>query len=160
MTTARVWLTHPAAGIARDVLLGLLAFSIAVGAAAADPAVMLATLAVLWAAGSFATSTFIGPRPACRPGRRSPSRSAVAHAAPRHRGRAVRWAARPHPHAVYLPAPQTGRPRSGGAAALKLPAAATPPVLPAAAGSPPAPAEPGSPSIRYRPGRAAVGGAR
>jgi hypothetical protein len=152
-----VALTHPATGLARDVALGLLAFTIAIWGAAADPAVMVAALAILWAAGHIVTTTLLPTRPACRRrvtrlrGRARPPAAPRGHRAP---CRPLGW--RRHG------APKTGRPAPGWRAGLQTPAAAPPgrfPAVPAAAGQTPVGAGlvgRSSSPIHYRPGRAAV----
>jgi hypothetical protein len=152
-----VWSTGPKVGIVRDIALGLVAFTIAIWGTAADPAVMVAALAILWAAGHIVTTTLL------------PARPAVASRASRPRGRA-RPPAAPRGHrAPCRPlgwrrhgAPKTGRPVPGWRAGLPTPAAAPPassPLAPAAAGQTPVRAGlvgRSSSPIHYQPGRAAV----
>jgi hypothetical protein len=153
-----VWRTGPKVGVVRDVALGVLAFVIAVRGAAADPAVMVGVLGVLWAAGRIVTTTLLPTRPACRRRARRPRGLSApppallrGHRAPR---RPLGWRRRG--------AHQTGRPAPGGRAGLPTPAAVPPgglTAVPAAAGQTPARGHVGKP-IQFSPGRAAVGGVR
>lgn len=163
-----VWATAPWLG----TIVGTLAVATAIGGGAIVVALvgtapmLAAALGATFLAGHWTTSRTIGPRPACRPGRQSPSRSADAAAAPRHRAarceRAAHRARRPASRggagrralktsvAATL-APTTGRPAIADPGAPYSPAAVVSPA-PAAAGSTLARGHAGSPTV-YVPGR-------
>jgi hypothetical protein len=79
--TLAVWATHPRLATARDIVIGLVAFVLAVGGSAADPAATLTVLAILWAAGNLVAAAQITPHPA--PVARRVAVPAAERAAPR-----------------------------------------------------------------------------